>query len=35
MADEMNMEPKAKETIFKWLKRLEKEGKIVRVNLNA
>lgn len=35
MTDEMNMKPKAKETVFKWLARLEKEGKIVRVNLNA
>lgn len=35
MVDELHIEPRAKETIFGWLKRLEKEGRIVRANLNA
>ena len=33
--DYTDIEIKNKETIAQWLKRTEKEGKIVRVNLNA
>lgn len=35
MENELHMCPNEKETVFKWLVRLEREGKVFRKNLNA